>query len=177
MFVVFVCLLHIKVSVLGFNSPSESSYVKCIERERQALLNFKLSVQHYHGMLSTWRDDENNRDCCKWEGIECNNETGHVQMLDLRGSESHYLSGSFDITSLVGLQKLEYLDLSSNDRSIGGQIPPSIGSFQRLRYLNLSQSFFKGTIPYQLGNLSKLEYLDLKGIDLYGEIPSQLGKL
>ncbi|XP_047152374.1 receptor-like protein EIX2 [Vigna umbellata] len=176
--VVFVCLLHIIVSVLGFNSPSQGSYVKCIERERHALLNFKQNVLDYYGMLSTWRNDENSRDCCRWEGIECNDETGHVEMLDLRGSEQQFLLGSINITSLVDLQKLEYLDLSSNDGSIGCQIPSSIGSFQSLRYLNLSQSTFSGTIPYELGNLSKLECLDLSAnYYIYGEIPSQLGSL
>ncbi|XP_027922904.1 receptor-like protein EIX2 [Vigna unguiculata] len=169
-----VFVLLIKVSVLGLNSPSESSYVKCKEREKQALLNFKLSVEDYYGMLFTWRDD--NRDCCKWEGIECNNETGHIEKLDLRGSTSHYLSGSINITSLVDLQNLEYLDLSYNI-CLGCQIPASIGSFQSLRYLNLSQLIFIGTIPYELGDLSKLECLDLKSNDLHGEVPSQLGNL
>ncbi|XP_052722692.1 receptor-like protein EIX1 [Vigna angularis] len=127
-------------------------------------------------MLSTWRDDENNRDCCKWEGIECNNETGHIEMLGLRGSTSHYLSGSINITSLFELKNLEYLDLSYNV-FYGSQIPVSIGSFQRLRYLNLSQSGLSGTIPYELRNLSKLEYLDLKSNGLDGEFPSQVGNL
>ncbi|XP_014499714.1 LRR receptor-like serine/threonine-protein kinase GSO2 [Vigna radiata var. radiata] len=177
-FAVFVCILHNKLFVLGFNSRSQSSQVKCIERERQALLNFKQGVQDYYGVLSTWRNDENDTDCCRWKGIECNNETGHVEMVDLRGSKSHYLSGSINITSLVGLHKLEYLDLSSNYPFFDdGQIPPSIGSFQSLRYLNLSFSTFFGTIPYELGNLSKLEYLDLKETYIHGEIPSQLGKL
>jgi len=98
-------------------------------------------------------------------------------MLDLRGSESHYLSGSINITALVDLQKLKHLDLSSNGPVNGRQIPACIGSFQSLRYLNLSQSSFSGKIPYELGNLSNLEYLDLKETDLNGEVPSELGKL
>ncbi|XP_020081498.1 probable leucine-rich repeat receptor-like protein kinase At1g35710 [Ananas comosus] len=40
-------------------------------------------------------------------------------------------------------------------------IPPYLGSFKNLRYLNLSYLNFGGTIPPQIGNLSKLRYLDL----------------
>ena len=123
LFLVFVCLTHTKVYILGFNSPSQSSYVKCRERERQALLNFKQSVRDYYGILSTWRDDENYRDCCRWEGIECNNVTGHVQVLGLRGSIMQYLIGPFNLTLLVELQKLEYLDLSSHPDISDSQIP------------------------------------------------------
>ncbi|KAK7380432.1 hypothetical protein VNO78_32942 [Psophocarpus tetragonolobus] len=59
----------------------------------------------------------------------------------------------------------------------GNHIPEHIGSFQNLRYLNLSGLDFVGGIPYELGNLSKLEYLDLSGNCFDGTIPSQLGKL
>ncbi|CAJ1953034.1 unnamed protein product [Sphenostylis stenocarpa] len=175
--VVFVCFVHTNVSILGFNSPSQTSHVKCLERERQALLSFKQSIQDYHGMLSTWRNDDNRSDCCKWEGIECNNETGHIVKLDLHGSESHLLAGLINITSLLDLQKLEYLDLSFSDSLGGTQIPKSIGSFQSLRYLNLSYSSFTGKIPFELGNLALLEYLDLQATYLHGAIPSELGKL
>ncbi|KAK7380446.1 hypothetical protein VNO78_32957 [Psophocarpus tetragonolobus] len=180
LFAVLVCFLHNQVNqlfILGFNHHSQRSQVKCIEIERQALLNFKQSVQDYYGILSTWKDDENNGDCCKWRGIECNNETGHIQQLDLHGSEFHYLRGPINITSLVPLKNLEYLDLSLNNVFTGGPIPEHIGSFKNLRYLNLSHSSFFGRIPCELGNLSKLEYLDLKTTDLDSEIPSQLGKL
>eukprot|EP00256_Glycine_max_P067456 XP_025982051.1 receptor-like protein EIX2 [Glycine max] len=44
--------------------------IKCIERERIALLNFKEGLIDVYGMLSTWSGDETNRDCCKWKGID-----------------------------------------------------------------------------------------------------------
>ena len=93
----------------GFNGSSKSAEAKCVERERQTLLNFKQGLIDASGMLSSWRDDDNNKDCCKWKGIECNNKTGHIDMLDLRGSEKHYLTGAINLTSLIHLQNIEHL--------------------------------------------------------------------
>ncbi|XP_027357422.1 receptor-like protein EIX2 [Abrus precatorius] len=149
--------------------------MKCIERERQALLNFKHSLSHDFDMLSTWSDDDSNPDCCKWKGIECHNETGHVHMLDLRGQDT-YLLGAINFTSLVHLQNMEYLDLSYNDFQ-SSHIPEVIGSFTNLRYLNISDSQFAGRIPCELGKLAHLQYLGLGSNYLYGEIPYQLGNL
>ncbi|RDX92113.1 putative LRR receptor-like serine/threonine-protein kinase IRK, partial [Mucuna pruriens] len=192
-----VWFLHAQVSIVGLKWPS---HVKCLENERQALLNFKQGLNDDFGMLSTWT----NTDCCQWRGIQCNNQTGHVQMLLLRGSNlrgpllsgslPQILTGVVNLTILIHLQNMEYLDLSSNYFD-GSQIPEHMGSFKSLRYLNLSYSGFSGTIPYELGNLSKLEFLDLSfnfrsemptgfgfldlsgNYGIYGEIPSQLGNL
>ncbi|KAK7315196.1 hypothetical protein VNO77_33732 [Canavalia gladiata] len=148
--------------------------MKCIEREREAVLNFKQSLVDDSGMLSTWKYD----DCCKWKGVECNNETGHVQILDLRGDhDTQYLRGAINMSSLVHLQNMEYLDLSSNDFR-WSPISEIIGSFIKLKYLNLSSSLFGGSIPCELGNLTHLQHLDLKSNYLiFGEIPYQLGEL
>ncbi|KAK7380447.1 hypothetical protein VNO78_32958 [Psophocarpus tetragonolobus] len=200
-FAILVCFSHTKLSILGFIPPSQTLSVKCIEKERKALLDFKQGLQDYSSMLSTWSDDDNNKDCCKWKGIECNNETGHVKGLLLGASNIHYLIGDdFSISPFLELQNMEYLDLSGHSFP-DCQIPEQLGSFKNLRYLNLSYTIFVGGIPYQLGNLSnlecldlqwsflegaipselgnlsKLEYLDLNHNDLYGAIPSQLGKL
>ncbi|QCD94633.1 LRR receptor-like serine/threonine-protein kinase FLS2 [Vigna unguiculata] len=104
-----VCL-QTKVSILG-----SSLNVKCIERERQALLNFKQGLQDDFGMMSTWSNDKNNTDCCIWNGVECNNETGHIQKLDLRGNDEVYLTGAVNITSLIYLENILILDLSYNN--------------------------------------------------------------
>ncbi|RHN50968.1 putative leucine-rich repeat-containing, plant-type, leucine-rich repeat domain, L [Medicago truncatula] len=160
------------------NTTIESVESKCIEREKQALLKFKQSIVDDSYMLSTWKDNNKDGDCCKWKGIECKKETGHVKKLDLRGDDSQFLVGAIDFTSLIVLQNMEYLDLSSNDFP-GSHISEQIGSLTKLKYLNLSESLPRGRIPYQIGKLLELEYLDLSGMvyGTKGEIPSQLGNL
>ncbi|KAH1151201.1 hypothetical protein GYH30_044930 [Glycine max] len=200
-YALLLLLLHAAGSILGFNSLPNSAEIKCIESERQALLNFTHGLIDDSGILSTWRDHDTNRDCCKWKGIQCNNQTGHVEMLHLRGQDTQYLIGAINISSLIALENIEHLDLSYNEFE-ASHIPELMGSFTNLRYLNLSDCSFGGSIPsdlgklthllsldlsnnfllhgqipYQLGNLTHLQYLDLSDNHLDGELPYQLGNL
>ena len=89
--------------------------VWCIEREREALLHFKQGVVYdYYGVLSSWGNGEDKKDSCIWIGVECDNHTNHVIMLDL---SKHFL---------------------------GGKIGPSLRELQHLKHLNLSKNVFKG---------------------------------
>jgi len=173
-YALLLLLLHSAASILAFNN---SAQIKCIESEREALLNFKHGLIDVHDMLSTWRDDENSRDCCKWKGIQCHHQTAHVTILSLPGQyPTPYLRGAINITSLLSLQNIQHLDLSNNE-FIGSQIPELMGSLTNLRYLNLSYCSFGGRIPAQLGNLTHLLSLILRGNFLSGELPYQLGSL
>ncbi|MED6122994.1 hypothetical protein PIB30_045204 [Stylosanthes scabra] len=147
--------------------------VRCLDKERRALLTFKQGIRDVMGMLSTWRDDD---DCCKWQGITCSNQTGHVLRLHLCGSGLDVLIGQANISTLIDLQNLEYLDLSGNE-FLNSDISEHIGLFTKLRYLNLSYTYVSGRIPPQLGSLTHLRYLDLSYNFLDGEIPSQLNHL
>ncbi|KAG6404797.1 hypothetical protein SASPL_132373 [Salvia splendens] len=131
---------------------SGDSEVRCVEREREALLSFKNGLIYEHGHLSSWQSNE----CCKWYGVECSNATGHVISLQLNGVNLRGKVGS----SLLELHQLNSLGLSWND--FGGiPIPEFIGSMKQLQHLYLRSSNFSGFVPPQIGNLTNLRALDL----------------
>ncbi|GMN65838.1 hypothetical protein TIFTF001_034899 [Ficus carica] len=123
---------------LNFGLSTFAPNVRCIEKERQALLRFKQGIKDEFGQLSSWGYEDAKKECCEWEGVRCSNETGYVVMLDLRGNDS-------------------WLD----NRHLRGKISPSLMELYHLRYLDLSHNSFYGDIPYHLGNLSHLQYLNL----------------
>ncbi|XP_060667271.1 receptor-like protein EIX2 [Ziziphus jujuba] len=172
----FICLCGILfLTKLSFSTGELE--VACRDAERKALDKFKRGLADPSGRLSSWVGD----DCCRWEGVSCNNRTRHVVELNLRSPSSNSLdgdgttqtlSGKID-PSLIVLKDLNYLDLSKIDFG-GSQIPSFIGSLQSLRYLNLSGASFGGTIPPSLGNLSRLVYLDLNKVDQFELTKSSL---
>ncbi|XP_057471545.1 receptor-like protein EIX2 [Actinidia eriantha] len=166
-------LFWVLLLVFYGNTPavgvSSEAKIRCMEKEKQALLQFKEDVVDDYGFLSSWGSEEDKRDCCTWRGIRCNNRTGHVTKIDLQTSvfNSQRLTGKIS-PSLLELQHLKYLNLGGNDLGGGNQIPVFIASFSRLQYLDLSDNSFYGPIPHQLGNLSNLINLDLSSNQLDG---------
>ncbi|KAG9441306.1 hypothetical protein H6P81_017160 [Aristolochia fimbriata] len=147
------------------------SCLACTDSERNALMVFKQSLLDPSNRLASWVDG---LDCCKWDGVSCDNQTGYVIQLDLRNPNAKYLftavytvPNPYKDTSLRGrvdpaledLEHLQHLDLSGNSFD-GFPIPDFFGSFHKLRYLNLSSAGFQ-RIPQHVGNLSNLEVLDL----------------
>ncbi|XP_076956972.1 uncharacterized protein LOC143632298 [Bidens hawaiensis] len=157
------CLLFLLVSSLcSFCFCNQSSDpALCIPTERSALIDLRSNLTDHANRLSSWVG----KDCCSWSGVVCDNITGHVHEIHLRGPHlfnwNHMIGGSIS-PSVINLLQLRYLDLSCNDFG-RSSIPAFIGSFQNLIYLNLSYSNFSGEIPHQLGNLSTLHVLDLSG--------------
>ncbi|KAL4018851.1 hypothetical protein IC575_022477 [Cucumis melo] len=137
----------------------------CIQKEREALLQFKNSFyKDPSHRLASWN---NGTDCCNWKGVGCNQITGHVTIIDLRldidqvGFRIAPLYSNNSIhSSFLELKYLNYLDLSGNDFNYT-QIPNFLGSMVELTYLNLSRTFFSNKISPHLGNLTKLETLDI----------------
>ncbi|KAL6140277.1 hypothetical protein ACLB2K_058577 [Fragaria x ananassa] len=163
-------------ALLLFNNPAcSTSFVQrqmlCCEEERSALLQFKASLTTNttassdplaYPKVASWdspEGDPQRSNCCSWDGIECNEDSGHVIGLDLASS---CLYGSINSSSsLFQLVKLQRLDLSDNNFSFS-EIPSRLGhDLTSLTYLNLSTSSFSGQIPSEMSYLSKLSALDL----------------
>ncbi|THU54773.1 hypothetical protein C4D60_Mb10t28700 [Musa balbisiana] len=118
-------------------------------------LDFKAGIDDAYNQLSPWVG----RDCC----VVWHTTTGHVVKLDLRSTNTNdwALRGERMNSSLLALSHLKRLDLNSDDFR-GIRIPGLIGSVKKLRYLNLSRTYFMGGIPARVGNLSSLCVLNLR---------------
>ncbi|KAI8558071.1 hypothetical protein RHMOL_Rhmol04G0060000 [Rhododendron molle] len=137
------------------------------EDDRSALLQFKESffINEFasvdlsaYSKIESWKLDGNTSDCCSWDGVECDHDSGRVIGLDLSSS---FLYGSVNSnSSLFSLVHLQRLNLAGNDFNYS-QVPTGIGNLSRLRSLNLSNSFFSGQIPSEISSLSQLTFLDL----------------
>ncbi|KAM1251947.1 hypothetical protein ACFX13_040843 [Malus domestica] len=201
-------LFHLMVVSSSFSSLQQS----CREEERSALLQFKGSFiinrsasnsdDAYTKVLQWKLADGRNGNCCAWDGIVCDERTGHVIGLDLSSS---CLLGSINSNSslfrLVQLQvlnlaennfsssriptsirnfpgliltSLQHLDLSNNNMS--GMLPPCLGNFSvDLRVLFLGNNFFSGFLPEIYTSTSSLSLIDVSHNQLRGELPRSLG--
>ncbi|KAJ4717590.1 Receptor-like protein [Melia azedarach] len=138
---------------------------------------------------ASWKSSEGDVDCCSWDGVECNEKTGHVTKLDLSNG---CLFGTMNSSNtLFHLVHLKWLNLAYNNFNFS-EIPSAIKNLSELSYLNLSGSSFSGNlksldlgnvkiaspIPHNLVNLSNsLTFLSLSQCLLRGKIPSSLGNL
>ncbi|XP_020268664.1 LRR receptor-like serine/threonine-protein kinase FLS2 [Asparagus officinalis] len=140
---------------------------ECLPIERASLLDLKRGFSFDMDSvtnLSSWKPGSN---CCKWEGVTCDPNSGHVISLDLhRRGISGKLSGS-----LFNLTSLQTLDLSDN--LFEGSFPQSgFENLAKLTYLDLSNNSFEGSFPQSgFENLTQLTHLDLSGNNFEGSFP------
>uniref|UniRef100_A0A2N9F5P1 Leucine-rich repeat-containing N-terminal plant-type domain-containing protein n=1 Tax=Fagus sylvatica TaxID=28930 RepID=A0A2N9F5P1_FAGSY len=144
-----------------------SMHPLCHDDDSSALLQFKESFVmsknaciHPSGYpkIASWKLEGMDRDCCSWDGVECDDDTGHVIGLDV--SNGCLYGSMVSNSSLFRLVQLQRLNLAYNNFSFS-QIPSGFSQLSRLTYLNLSNSSFSGQIPSKFSELSKLSYLDL----------------
>jgi Leucine-rich repeat (LRR) protein len=118
--------------------------------------------------VASWKVDGESGDCCSWDGVECDGDSGHVIGLDL--SSSCLYGSIYSNSSLFHLVQLRTLNLADNDFN-NSEIPSGIRNLSRLFDLDLSMSGFSGLMPSSLGNLTKLNSLDLSDNSFSGKIP------
>ncbi|XP_059449421.1 receptor-like protein 7 [Corylus avellana] len=151
-----------------FSLTDHSSPPMCHGDDSSALLQFKQSfftpVYDFDNLYNcqfkpaSWTLELNKSDCCSWDGVECDDNTGRVIGLDLSSS---CLFGSISSSSsLFRLVHLQRLNLAYNYFNYSS-IPPQVRNLSRLTHLNLAFSNFSGEIPLEISQLSQLSYLDL----------------
>ncbi|XP_059449521.1 receptor-like protein 6 [Corylus avellana] len=184
-FMALLCLLSQLHLTLSTHSPPFMQPL-CHQDENSALLQFKQSfiIQKSASMNSMFDFPSdyphcqkvgswNKSDCCSWDGVECDEDTGHVIGLDLSSS---CLFGSINSSSsLFRLVHLQRLDLAFNHFNYS-RIPHQVRNLSRLTHLNLSLSNFSGQIPLEISQLSHLSTLDLSCIHILGYPQLELTK-
>lgn len=172
---VFVHLVYLSATFPLMNSTSlpESMTPHCHEDDMTALLQFKDSftvapssapdafIPSRLPRLESWKlvpDNRTSSNCCSWDGVECDEKSGHVIALDL---SSGNLSGSINSSSsLFRLVRLQRLNLAFNHFN-HSHIPSGFGLLAGLTHLNLSHSLFSGQVPPDIFTLTRLVLLDL----------------
>nr|XP_048330759.1 receptor-like protein 7 [Ziziphus jujuba var. spinosa] len=165
--------VFLKLLVLHIVVPKNITFVQsfCHDNERSSLLEFKESfLINKSGSLCDpkvlqWKSlGVNASNCCSWDGVQCDEETGRVIGLDLsRG--------------------LTYLNLSRS--SFRGQIPKEISHLFKLSQLDLSFNYNENVeqkalelknpnMSSLLQNLIGLEVLDLSYVNISSIVPNFL---
>ncbi|KAI9386165.1 hypothetical protein POPTR_011G162101v4 [Populus trichocarpa] len=148
---------------------NSSGHPACHCEERSALLQFKESFilsrsaskfPFAYPKVESSKLDGNGSDCCLWDGVECDEDTGHVIELD-----------STLVVSMVPLTPTGLWLLNLSNNIFSGFIPSSIGNLAKLEALDLSQNKLSGNIPKQLVQLTFLQFFNASHNHLTGPIP------
>ncbi|KAM3327882.1 hypothetical protein P3S68_033344 [Capsicum galapagoense] len=141
----------------------------CLKKERIALLNLKENINYTNGTYFSTRIDNENSNCCAWEGIVCSKTSKRVIKL------------SISVKSLV--KKNEFGIYSSNtDNWRNWQFNASLFlPFKNLKVLRLRGHSLANWTPNEgfdkLKQLAKLERLDLAGNNFNRSIFLSLSRL
>ncbi|XP_037451603.1 receptor-like protein 19 [Triticum dicoccoides] len=160
-------LPHCNHALSANSSALQQVPARCREDQAAALLQMKCSFNFTSGYqpttttLSSWREGT---DCCRWEGVGCDNVTGRITALDL--SERNLQLSDLH-SSLSRLTSLQYLNLAFN-MFTSPQFPLyGLESLTQLTYLNLSHF---SQVPVNISRLTNLVTLDLGNMDMEFEL-------
>nr|CAB3476162.1 unnamed protein product [Digitaria exilis] len=141
------------------HASSNHTAATCLPDQAAALLRLKRSFAATNESAVTFQSWRPSTDCCRWDGVGCGDDDGHVTSLDLagRGLQSTALDPAvFNLTSL------RYLNLAYNDFATSELPSTGFERLTELTHLNLSTTNFSGMIPAaSIGRLTNLVSLDL----------------
>ncbi|KAJ7949651.1 Receptor-like protein kinase [Quillaja saponaria] len=69
----------------------------------------------------------------------------------------------------------EVTEISLDNKSLSGEIFPSISALRNLKVLSLPSNFISGKLPFEISNCSNLRVLNLTGNEMVGSIPDLSG--
>ncbi|KAL8539225.1 hypothetical protein ACS0TY_001008 [Phlomoides rotata] len=180
---IVICLVQYQTGFPSYLLNNTAKNHLCHQEESQLLFQLKqlvptpedLQLHQRCSEISTnyskpmyWKQ---RRDCCLWDGVTCDDSTGHVIGLDLSCSA---LTGNIHSNStLFRLVHLRKLNLGYNDLQ-GSEISFKFGHLSSLSHLNLSCSNFGGHIPVEFYHLSNLVSLDITS-NSYSGVADDLG--
>lgn len=140
--------------------------------DKEALLDFKDSLQNTSALDSTWVKTSApcDRSFKHWVGVSCHGDSVHG--LNLMGLG---LSGDIDIDYLSELNHLRGIQIALNNFS--GPIP-AFNKLGALKSLFLHDNHFSGEISEDFfSSMGSLKKIWLSGNNFTGNIPESLGKL
>ncbi|KAF3325388.1 Leucine-rich repeat receptor-like serine/threonine-protein kinase BAM1 [Carex littledalei] len=138
-----VALVSISFVLFYFSiNTTTLTQAHCLPEQHHSLIQLKQCFNTTK--LNSWNVST---DCCIWDGIKCDEQTGMVTALNLAHM---FISGELN-PAYLNLRLLHYLNLSRN--LIDNVILPQTG-FERLGLRTL------------LSNVTKLQFLRLDGVDI-----------
>lgn len=103
---------------VGFTKTHHSN-TTCSENDQKVLIEFKNGLIDNTNRLSSWTG----QNCCKWDGVFCDEKTGNVVKIDLH-YKNYLLDGEY-------LQRV--LD-NHTKNFLGGELSPSLVKLKHLSY-------------------------------------------
>ncbi|XP_057836388.2 receptor-like protein 7 [Cryptomeria japonica] len=145
---------------------------RCPLQESEALLSLNFtSPATFYG--TPWT---NETDCCKWDGITCDQDERHVAGISLRSyMDYNGIRGGVISDSLCKLPFLTQIDIWNIGTT--GTLPSCLGDLHFLQSLTIDYNRLSGEIPLSICMLTNLTLLSLRGNQLSGSLPDCLNNI
>ncbi|XP_027152302.1 receptor-like protein EIX2 [Coffea eugenioides] len=183
-----VILLYLAL-VLVVKLDFAYSNLSCIVIEKEALFDLRRGLIHKANRLSSWKGDN----CCAWDGVGCDERTGHVIKLDLSNPVSFDSERYFDdkdyfanfshnclgdsLSWLSQFSSLKSLDLSGIQLWKANDWLDSVNMLTSLISLNVAGCGLTTFPPISHINFTSLASLNLQWNNFDSNIPLWLSNV